>query len=809
MKQISFVLFFMVLAVQLKAQHQLKGNVKSKNTQEGLADVTVYIPDLKTATITNQTGEYKFSNLPEGKFLVEYKKNMYNTVTIIVEVKGETVQDIVMDDEVVEMHEVTVTGTSQSTAIHENPVAISTIGQQELFQNTSTNIIDNISKTPGVNQLSTGAAISKPIIRGLGYNRIVTLYNGIRQEGQQWGDEHGIELDEFSIDRVEIIKGPGSLMYGSDALAGVVNFLSPNPLPLGQIKTTAMAHYQTNNHLQAYSLSNAGNLNGFNWLLRGTSKQAGNYRNVYDGYVYNSGFKELDVNGYLGLNKKWGYSHLHFSTFNQTIAMPEGERDSLGNFIGLVKVNDTLAEEKSMTQNDLKGYRYDLPQQTINHLRLVSVNKFFFGKTNLAVHLGYQQNHRKEFGDVLEPQTPELFFDLKTFHADIRYQLPEVKNWQSTIGLSSMQQSNRNKGEEVIIPEYDLLDVGAFVFTKKQLGKKMHLAGGIRYDYRNISTAALYLDTLGEAVQEPDVFSVTRFAPVDVHYQALTGSVGITAEFSEKFSGKFNLARGFRSPNLSEITSNGKHEGSLRYELGDASLKPETSLQADLGLCLETEHVSGELSVFYNDIQNYVYARKLVTAAGFDSIANPLDPAPVYRFTQGHAFLYGGEFSIDVHPHPLDWLHIENSISMVNGVMPGQPDSMRYLPFIPPVRYQGELRCEFKKKTKRLQNMYVSFLVTHFMRQDKVYSAGGTETPTPAYTLLNTGIGANLVNKKGKTVCSITLSANNLLDVAYQNHLSRLKYAPENTATGRMGIFNMGRNFGFKVLIPIENQKSK
>ena len=136
-----------------------------------------------------------------------------------------------------ELNEIVVTGISQSSELRTNPVPIVAIDAQSLLENTSSNIIDNISKQAGVNQITTGAAIAKPVIRGLSFNRIVTLYDGIRQEGQQWGDEHGIEIDEFSVERVEIIKGAGSLMYGSDALGGVINFLAPDPVERGVVKS--------------------------------------------------------------------------------------------------------------------------------------------------------------------------------------------------------------------------------------------------------------------------------------------------------------------------------------------------------------------------------------------------------------------------------------------------------------------------------------------------------------------------------------------------------------------------------------------
>ena len=256
-----------------------------------------------------------------------------------------------------------VTGVSQATQRRRSPVPTAVVDRTRLNQTSGSNLVDAIAHTPGVAQITTGAAISKPMVRGLGYNRVITLNNGARQEGQQWGDEHGIEIDAFSVDRAEIIKGPGSLLYGSDTMAGVINFVAPDPITEGRIKGTATTNYQTNNHLQAYSFENSGNLNGLNWLARGTRKVAGDYQNRYDGRVYNSGFNEWDANGYVGLNKSWGYSHLSFSTFNQRLGLMARARDPrTGQFLKEVPSGDSTLSVP-VTAGDLRGYGLAVPQQ--------------------------------------------------------------------------------------------------------------------------------------------------------------------------------------------------------------------------------------------------------------------------------------------------------------------------------------------------------------------------------------------------------------------------------------------------------------
>jgi iron complex outermembrane receptor protein len=215
-----------------------------------------------------------------------------------------------------------------------------------------------------------------------------------------------------------------------------------------------------------------------------------------------------------------------------------------------------------------------------------------------------------------------------------------------------------------------------------------------------------------------------------------------------------------------------------------------------------SDHITTELSVFYNDIDNYIYLEKLLARDGTDSIPDPEDPSPAYQYVQGHAVVKGGEFLLDFHPHPFDWLHFENSFSFVDAVNKSGSDSSRYLPFTPPARYQSELRANIAHVGKFVANAFLKLEFNHYWKQDRVLLENGTETPTPSYSLWNMGLGTDLVSRKQTTMLSIYLTVVNVFDVAYQSHLSRLKYAPENPANGRAGVFNMGRNLSVKVVVP-------
>jgi len=789
-KGITFVIFLFIICVQLiHAQITVSGYISDLETKEAIPGVMVTLADLKSGTLSDDTGNYQFTDLKPGNYLFEVSSFGYKPIVLSVSIEKDTVLDFSLSISAKEISEVIVTGVSRSTELKMSPIVITTIDKNKMNENASTNLIDALKNVPGVSQITTGASISKPIIRGLGYNRVISLNNGIRQEGQQWGDEHGIEIDEYSIDRIEIVKGPGSLMYGSDGIAGVLNFISPKAPPLGEVKTNVVTNYQSNNNLIGYSLSNAGNKNGFQWMGRFSNKFAGDYQNKYDGKVSNSGFREFDGSLFLGINKRWGHSHVTISSYNNTLNLPEGERDSLGHFT----FENSAGEEVSATKNDLKGYHIGFPHQTINHFRVSSNNYFLLKKGTLNLDVAFQNNRRKEYGSAVNPDAIDLFFDLYTANYNIRYNLREMKGWETSIGIGGMEQSNRNKGLEVLIPEYDLFDVGVFVSTQKTFFKKLTFAAGLRLDNRIINSHS-YTE-VGEAK--------TKFESFTKDFYGISGSVGLSYQPTKHSTIKFNVSRGFRAPNLAELAANGRHEGTFRYEIGNPNLKPEISHQIDLAYFLDRDHISFELTPFVNFIGNYVYAQKLQGINGGDSIPDPTEPASAYAFTQGNAVLWGGEIYFDIHPHPLDWLHLANSFSYVQATQSKQPDSLKYLPFIPAPKYRGEIKAEFKKVGKALSNVYVKFAVDYYFKQNHYFSAYNTETATPAYTLLSAGIGADIKAFKRKDFFSLYVSMENIANTAYQSHLNRLKYAPENLLTGRQGIYNMGRNLSVKLILNI------
>lgn len=788
--------------VALKAElggATLTGKITNKTDHTPLSSAVVYFPDLKSGAATDINGQYRITNLPVGTFLVQVSLIGYATITQKITIAENTFLDFQLEPSVTEMVGVVITGQSSSSDPKHTPTPITVLSNTQLQQNASTNIIDAVAKLPGISQLGTGPGISKPVIRGLGYNRVVVVHDGVRQEGQQWGDEHGIEIDANAVNRIEILKGPASLSYGSDAMAGVINILSAPTLPAGTITGNFSSNYQTNNGSMANSINCAGNLNGFIWDARYSSKYAHDYRNKYDGGVFNSRYTEENFSGLIGLNKSWGYSHLSFSSYHMMPGIAEGERDSAtGRFVKEVRLNDSASAMELVNEADLHTYKMTTPHQDIRHYKATWNNCFIIKSALLKTTIAFQQNSRKEFGDVFNPGQYGLFFLMNTINYDARYLFAEKNNTQVVAGINGMQQHSQNKGVEFLVPEYNLFDIGAFV-TAKKAWEKFDLSGGVRYDIRKQESADLFLDSNGIETENPDAFSLHRFTAFHSTFSGISGSVGFAYQVSEKMYTKLNVSRGYRAPNIAELGANGEHEGTLRYEIGDPKLKPETSTQLDLAFGFDSEHFSGEIDIFGNDVQHFIFLEKLDAANGSDSIA---DGMRVFKFVSGHAQLVGGEATIDLHPHPLDFLHFENSFGFVIAQQLNATDSTKFLPYTPAPVLRSELRADMEKQWKFLRNGYVKLEAENYFMQNNIYSAMETETRTPGYFLLNFGAGTEIM-KNNHVLCALHLSVNNLTDAAYQSHLSRLKYSGPNYATGRNGVYNMGRNISLKLNIPL------
>jgi len=748
------------------AQATLSGKVIEKSTGETLAGATIFIPDLKTGAATNKDGVYTITNLPKSTFVIQISYVGYQAITRTIDLRKTTKCDFEMSESAIEAQEVVVTGNALSSDNSQSSISITPIGKNQLLTIPSTNLINSIATVPGLSEITTGGAVSKPVIRGLSYNHVITLNEGVRQEGSQWGDEHGIEIDQFSADRIEVLKGPASLFYGSDAMGGVINILEPIPAPLNTVKGEFVSQFSTGNKLFGNSLMAEGNQNGLIWRVRGTWKTAASYQTPPE-YVYNSGYWERDINAMAGLNKRWGYSHIHFSLFDTKIGMIEGLRDSLTHRF----INHQGA---MVTPDEARSRDIAVPFQLVSHQKVSSVSNFVTGKSQVRINLGYQVNDRREFSET--PAEPGLYFHLDTWTGDVKYTLSMEKSLELVAGISGMTQTNRNRGIEYLVPDYNLDDIGGFVYAKKSWDR-VTLNAGARFDVRQVTGKALYLDSAGHKSTSGD----TLFPGFSSTFSAVTGSAGITFKLNKTFNLKFNVGRGFRAPNIAELGSNGVHEGTFRYEIGNPLLKPEVSLQADGEISANTKYLNAVFNGFYNTIDNFIYYRN---TGNEKKIYNGIS-YPVYRYIQGNSVLKGFELELDIHP--VDPLHLDNNIDYVMGtnISTGTP-----LPFIPALHSQHDLKWVMKTgKHSVIENPWLEAGVEIHYAQKRVDIF---ETETPGYVLLNASVGTML--KVQHQNWTLFISGKNLTNAKYFDHLSRLK---------EVGIYNMGRNITVGVMIPI------
>jgi len=804
----------------------ITGTITDKADKSPMPGVTVAIPDLKVSTITNIDGKYTLVNVPNGVYLVQYTSIGYGTITRSIDFSKPSVVDVQMQASTIETSEVIITGVSKATELKRNPVPMVAVSKAFLDERSASgNVIDEIANLPGISAVTTGPNISKPIIHGLGYNRVITLMDGIRQEGQQWGDEHGIEVDQNSIDRVEVIKGPASLTYGSDAIGGVVNLISPPAVPEGKILGSVQGIYGTNNGLYNGSFRLQGNTGAWTWGTIISAKGAEDYQNQHDGRVWATNFEEKDARINLGLNKSWGYSHFNASLFDDLQAIPDGSRDSISRKF-TKQITEADLFRPIVSNAELNSYGIPVLHQHVQLYRIYNNSNFNLWGGNLIFNLGYQYSHRREYTHPTDATIPGLNLQLTTYTYDVKYTFNIADTYETTIGVNGMYQNNTlGYSTDFPIPAYHQFDIGPFIAIKKTFGK-LDLSGGIRDDSRTFNGQAAYVNngttypTLYTGPNPTGTAGITQqFAALNKVFTGTSGSFGATYNFSDQFLMKGNIARGFRAPSIAELSANGPDPGSQIYHVGNSSFKPEFSTQEDIGAFLTLPNVSASVELFTNNIQNYIFQEQILDASGnairvdADGTIDPTGQYSKFTYVQSHARIEGGEASLDIHP--TKWLHFENAMSLTYGTNLGNggkvPDSLKYLPFIPPLHTHSELRGNFAKTYGNFKGLYAFVGFDHYSAQDKFFAAYGTETYTSGYNLLSAGFGGNIINKAGNTVMSVFIEGTNLGNVNYQSNMSRLKYFDNQTVPAGVqpGIFNMGRNISFKVVVPFDVSPTK
>jgi len=810
------------------AQVSLAGKITDSNTHSGIAGAKIHIADLNLSANSDSLGNYHIKNIPGGYYLVEVTSTGYATKIESIVIKGDIKKDFQLESSLTQLKEVIVTGVATATEKQKTPVSITTMNYDDLLQNSSTNVIDAIAKAPGVSAITDGQSISKPVIRGLGYNRVLTINDGVEQVDQTWFDEFGIEADPDAVNRYEILKGPASLAYGSDAIAGVINLIPEQPLPEGQVKGDVLFNYQTNNGLINNMFHLAGTKDGVAWSARIDNTKAHAYQDPYDGYVLNSQFSNFNADATVGLHRKWGYTQIHASYFDMATGIVDGTRDSLTGVmerqVSYPDLNGGAPTYEIPTHQEQTSYTPFVINQRIRHTKVVWDNSLAVGDGRIKATFSYQKNQRQETNDPTIPNTPDIYYSSNGLTYDMRYVSPQIGNFNFSGGTNGVYQSSQSLGTLMLIPNYNFFEIGGFAIANEKIGK-LNLSGGIRYDERTFNAIDHWVDSTTQAPVAPNAPNgFHEFPGFTSHFSGMSFSFGGTYDLSKTTFVKANIARGWRAPNVAEAAANGVHDGTVVYEIGDPTLKPETSLEEDLAFGVNGKEVDFEVDLFNNSINDFIYAKGLKNAMGTDSINNSLNAAglgaaPVYKYTQGPAQLYGGEIAFNVHPSAAQWVQLYTSLSYVNGGLLHVPDSTKYLPFVPPTRITADLKFPISKLGNNIKNAYFKAGMLSAFQQNNIYQQyaiynglntaltpyeyAASKAATKGYTLFNIGAGGDIVSK-GKTVCKVYLICNNLFNTAYIDYMSRFKYYPVNYTTGRVGVFNMGRNVSFKLIVPID-----
>lgn len=605
-------------------------------------------------------------------------------------------------------------------------------------------ISKSISRLPGVSIITTGPGIAKPSVRGLSFNRVLVYDQGVRLENQQWGEEHGIGISSSGVESVEVVKGPLYVLYGSDAMGGVV-YVEPESYNSSEgISIDYTGVYNSNYNGLTNNLGLNGKLDNFSYILRADVIDNDEF-STPDGEIENTWFTQNNLKAGIAYETDNFKSDLRFSYTDSEIGIPhmDEEHDDHG--------------DDDHDDHDEEGY-----YQELNHSTLTWKNTFDMGNNHiLDIVLGQQLNTRKEFGGHEEEEhddhgeeehddhgdddhdeegheegEAELDMELETKSADIKLTMPQSENLNLVIGTNLLSQENKNFGHEELIPDSEMSDFGLFALGQVDISENSQALIGVRYDSRSISSANISND-----------------------YSSFNGSIGLKKDFSNSTL-RLNLSSGFRAPNLIELFADGVHHGSFQYKRGNINLSAETSLQTDFSFQINNDDSLLSFDLFYNSINDYIY---LSPSSEFE------DGFRVYNYLQQNAKLYGGEIHLNKQTS-LSWLKYYSSIEYIFG----ESSDGEALPFISPLTFNQVFNIDFGND----YSLEIDFIAKAKQGRVSIF-----EEKTDGYTLLNLS-GVWETYFLGNDL-DVFWSVDNVFDREYYDHLSRLKTA---------GIREMGRN---------------
>jgi iron complex outermembrane receptor protein len=770
MRQIFGFLAMLLIAGSGVAQDcrlVLSGHIEDADTKEKLSGATVLIRELNVSFVTDINGDFRYNNICPGTYNLQVSHAGCETINKIVSISKNQHVDVLLPHLRYNLQEVIVEAPKH---VHDNSFTRQ-VDEHHLEASRPGSIGEALANINGVNLLQTGTTITKPVIHGLHSNRVLTINNGIRQEGQQWGNEHAPEVDTYVADKLTIVKGVEALRYGSDAIGGAV-LIDPRPLrTLPGFNTELNSAYSTNNRQYVASAifeHQPARLSSLTYRIQGTFKKAANV--LTPGYrLNNTGLSEQNYSVAAAWKKEHYNIQAYYSEFASQIGIFPGSHignlTDLLNIIPQAKPNDVFLGENT--------YSLRRPRQEVIH-RLVKLRSVYNrNQHKFSFTFGGQYNHRDEFDIVRSSANtrPQVSLAIITTSQELVYEHPAFHNIKGSAGVVLMQQDNSYSGR-YLIPNYKSNSYGAF-WIEKWSKNKWSIEGGVRADDKRIGTERMK-------------FNGTR-VDHDFHFTTFGSSLNTEYSFSKNLKANIGASLTTRAPHVNELLVDGVHEGAGTYEQGDISLQPEKSLNLSAGASFTTndKKFSAEVYLYRNNIRDFIFQQPQPD----EPVLTIVGAFPLIRYKQTDAMLNGLDVSANYLIAPP--LQLTSRLSLLRARNRQMND---WLILMPADRWRNEVVYNFKDG-RRFTNAYVSGELVSTFRPRVPSDANGKQDykePPGPYSLVNMAASSN-IGVFG-TAITLTLSVRNLFDVAYRDYLNSFRYYTD----------EMGRNITFMLKVPIE-----
>lgn len=729
------------------------------------------------STLTDYEGKFSLFIKDSKSFRVTITYMGYQTLDTLIITDAHRQYHFRLQPEQAELDEVVIKRNTRRTPHQE------LVNNTFIKQNYAGSLAKSLEQLPGISSIDIGAGASKPMIRGMGFNRLVVAENNSKHEGQQWGADHGLEIDAFSAEEIEILKSSGMIEYGSDAMGGVIHIKNDViPAPNSWNASYTLVGKSVNkgllNHLQVSHRKNH-----FFYKLKATTNDYGDYSLPTDTIVYLS---------------------VKMPVYNQRLKNTAGRERNLLAQVGYVSdrfqsiwtVSNTYLKSGffpgshglpsiDRVADDGNTRNIEFPYQTANHLKLTSGNHWFINESTLRFTWSLQHNLRREFsefhthyGDLAPPSKQpdlELEFALTTLESHLKYSHRFNNNSLLNIGIQHHYQNNTIQGYGFLLPEYNKHAWGTYLSWENRFSSKWDVHAGIRADQAFIHTQR-YFDPLlyeyligkGNTPETAHAYAL-RSPDLETNYSNFNFLVGANYHPHPQWQLAATLGTSFRLPTAIELASNGIHHGSFRHEKGNPHLEPEKGWVLDVSAQFKNQQFQWTVSPYLYYFTNYIF---LKPSGQFSQLPHG---GQIYDYEQSQALITGIEMGFQATFFE-KWNARLNAEYIYNQQITKNSSSDYPLPYSPPARVFTEIKYGLNNQSKGFSNTEFSLHNTTVFQQNRIAQ---NELPTAGYSIMGMGVSSNIT--LAKLTLHTQLQVTNLLNTRYYNHNSfyRALHIPE------------------------------